>query len=656
MSDPIWKPSSARIKNSKMLSFQRFLAEKVGINLTNYDDLHEFSVNNVEQFWQTLSEFVEIRWADKPSTVLSWTPSKPMRQARWFPGAKLNFAENLLSGCSLDKSILCFVREGGSGREELSLKDLKYRASALAAWMVRRGVKKGDHVAGVVSNSLEAVIAMLATSWVGAVWSSCSPDFGVSGIIDRLAQVQPRVLFFATGYYYNGKFFDCCSKIEDCRDKLKETQYFVGVSPGNHVEVPWVTPFENTIEEGGLLEVPDFAACDFDDPLYIMFSSGTTGRPKCIVHGVGGTLLQHFKELSLHSDLGEGDSLLFFTTCGWMMWNWMVSAIGVGTRVVLYDGSPSFPDLSTLWRIVEKEKVTVFGTSPKFLGACIKEGISPIKYGLAALKGVLSTGAPLLPEHMDWLYSEVKEDILVSSISGGTDILSCFMLGNPLLPVYRGEIQCIGLGMAVESWDEEGNSQKGVKGELVCTKPFVSMPIGFLGDPDGEKFSEAYFDFYPDKDVWRHGDFIEITSNGGVVVYGRSDTTLNPGGVRIGTAEIYRQVEVLPAITDSLVIGKSSDGDVEIWLFVKLAESEELTEALAKLIRSQIRSQLTPRHLPKRIFEVSKIPYTRSGKKVEIAVLNAVDGRKITNLNALVDPEAMEEYEKIRSNYQSLSF
>jgi acetoacetyl-CoA synthetase len=513
-------------------------------------------------------------------------------------------------------------------------------------------------VAGVLANSIEAIVAMLATASIGAIWSSCSPDFGAAGITDRLSQVEPKVVFFTSGYRYNGKWFDCRKTIDQCLGLLPTVTRKILVghgikdATGNFAEGDW----DSFLKLGGLdpkkskpLSI-EFVATSFDHPLYIMFSSGTTGIPKCIVHGAGGTLLQHKKELILHTDVKADDKLMFFTTCGWMMWNWMVSTLSTGASIVIFDGSPSFPDLSALWKIVDDEGVTIFGTSPKFIQACINAEFRPNSvFSFNQLKTILSTGSPLLPEHFEWVYDCIKSDLHLASISGGTDIISCFVLGNPLIPVRVGEIQSPGLGMAIDAWDESGKSVSQEKAELVCTKPFVSMPVQFWNDPTGDAYTAAYFRHFTDPVVWWHGDFIEKTPHGGVIIHGRSDATLNPGGVRIGTAEIYRQVDTMAEIDDSLAIGHRVDGDVEIILFVKLATGYELDEALSRRIRDGIRRNLTQRHVPARIIPVRDIPYTRSGKKVELAVTKAIHGETIANISALANPAALDEYREIAS-------
>jgi acetoacetyl-CoA synthetase len=512
----------------------------------------------------------------------------------------------------------------------------------------KAGVVKGDRVAGVVSNGLEALVAMLATTSLGAIWASCSPDFGPDAIIDRLHQVEPKILFYTTEYQYGGKRFRPVDHLAGVKEKLPSVEQVVLCSPlgDQHPEALGLA-FDDYLSDQ--IEPQYFESMRFDDPVYIMFSSGTTGVPKCVTHGVGGTLLQHKKELAYHTDMTADSRLLYFTTCGWMMWNWMVSALAVDSSIVLFDGSVAQPDLSTLWQVVEEENVTVFGTSPKFISACMQRHIDVASMSLPHVRTILSTGAPLVPEQFAWLYQQIP-DIHVASISGGTDIVSCFMLGIPTLPVYAGEIQGPGLGMDVHAYAENElvDVATGEKGELVCTSPFPSMPVCFWNDEGGVKYTKAYFSHFTDskREIWRHGDYVAMTEHGGIIVYGRSDATLNPGGVRIGTAELYRQVESLSDVEDSLAVGRRSHDDTEIVLFVKLVKGRQLDDDLKSLIRQQIRTHLTPRHLPAEIHAVSDIPYTRSGKKVEMAVTQVIHGESVSNLGALTNPEALQLYKE----------
>jgi acetoacetyl-CoA synthetase len=649
----LWQADEARRRRSEMVAFRSWLNQTHDKNFSGWDDLYAWSVSDLAGFWAAAASYTKIKFHTGPAAT--WQPPPPGRMvgATWFPGAALNYAENLLAGGA---GIVAYA-EGGN-RRELSADHLRLAVARCAAGLRALGVVRGDRVAGVIANVPEAVIAMLATASIGAVWSSCSPDFGVEGVVDRLSQVAPKVVFVTTGYCYNGKMFDCRKNITAFTARLPGLSAVVAVNHlpddlalrADDVAVAAVSQWDDFLPASP--PPMQFASLPFDHPLFIMFSSGTTGVPKCIVHGAGGTLLQHKKELVLHSDLKPGDRLLYFTTCGWMMWNWMVSALSAGVTLVLFEGSLSHPDLDVLWAVVGREKVTALGTSPKFIGACMNARTSPRQ----ALAGhmpatILSTGSPLLPEHFTWIYDHVGKDVHLASICGGTDIISCFMLGNPLLPVRAGEIQAAGLGMDIDVWDDEARPVRAQKGELVCKSPFVSMPVGFWNDPDGSKYHEAYFDYYQDRgiEVWRHGDYVEMTPSGGIIVYGRSDATLNPGGVRIGTAEIYRQVETLPEVADSLAIGRLNGDDTDVVLFVKLNAGVVWSDDLSQRIKGAIRRNLTPRHTPREVIPVSDIPYTRSGKKVELAVTKVIHGEVVKNVGALANPESLAEYHRIRS-------
>jgi acetoacetyl-CoA synthetase len=650
----IWEPCAQQKTNSNMAKFADLVSRTSGLDLYSWDRLYAWSIADINGFWQACAQFVDIIWTNEPRTALALDNSSSIRGAKWFEGGTLNFAENLLK-FTTDKVVITSYLEGLPVQTVTRL-DLWNRVAALTASLKKSGVQKGDRVAGILANSTEAIIAMLATSALGAVWSSCSPDFGVGGIVDRLSQVEPKIVFFTAGYYYGGKWIDCRETISECLKLLPTVERKILVYHDSSRSIDQNSPdnWDDFLQFGGLnprsasrLAI-DFISTNFDHPLYIMFSSGTTGVPKCITHGVGGTLLQHKKELVLHTDVKLDDKLMFFTTCGWMMWNWMVSTLSTGAGIVIFDGAPSYPDLSVLWDVADREGVTIFGTSPKFVQACINADFKPKNhFSLTSLKRILTTGSPLLPEHFEWIYSCIKSDLHLASISGGTDIIGCFALGNPLLPVRVGEIQSPGLGMAIEAWNELGESVRAEKAELVCTKPFVSMPINFWKDPTGVQYTSAYFTHFTNPVVWWHGDFVEITVHGGVIIHGRSDATLNPGGVRIGTAEIYRQVDGFLEIDDSIAIGHRINGDVEVILFVKLVDGCELDSRLNKMIRDEIRRNLTPRHVPARIIAVRQIPYTRSGKKVEIAVTKVIHGEPISNISALANPEALDEYRLI---------
>jgi acetoacetyl-CoA synthetase len=636
---PMWTPSAERIARSRMTRFMEFAGRREDSSFADYDTLYRWSVTRRENFWSAVWDFFGVVGERGPITLVD---GDAMPGARWFPDARLNFAENLLRRRD-DHPALIFRGEDGH-REVISYRHLSDSVARLAASLRAAGVGPGDRVAGFMPNCPETVIAMLAAAGLGATWSSCSPDFGVNGVLDRFGQIEPKVLFSADGYIYNGKRVDCLGRIVEVLEHL------------DCVERVVVVPFlEQTPKVGHIAHamtwdqflgdeaVPEFEALPFDHPLYILYSSGTTGVPKCIVHGAGGTLLQHLKEQGLHTDLGPDDVLFYFTTCGWMMWNWLVSGLAQGATLVLFDGSPFAPDPGALWRVAEEEGVTVFGTSAKYLSALEKAGERPGETrDLSRLRAILSTGSPLVPESFDYVYRHIKADVQLSSISGGTDIVSCFALGCPILPVRRGELQCRGLGMAVEVWDRAGRPVTGTKGELVCVRPFPCMPVGFWNDPDQKKYHDAYFARF--EGVWCHGDYAELTPDGGLVIYGRSDAVLNPGGVRIGTAEIYRQVEKLPEVIESLAIGQDWRGDVRVVLFVRLRDGLRLDEALEKKIRDTIRSNTTPRHVPARIVQVGDIPRTISGKIVELAVREIVHGRPVTNTDALANPESLDEF------------
>ncbi|MBF0552714.1 MAG: acetoacetate--CoA ligase, partial [Deltaproteobacteria bacterium] len=548
-----------------------------------------------------------------------------------------------------DRIALSFKGESTS-TVSITYKELHAQTARLAGSLRKVGIKPGDRVVGFMPNLIETVIAMLACTSVGAIWSSCSPDFGAGGLLDRFGQISPRVLFTANGYSYNGKKFDSLATIGQIAQELPSLEHVIVVpytdSAPDISQIPNGVLFEDFLSKGDATELV-FEQLPANHPVYIMYSSGTTGVPKCIVHGAAGTLVQHLKELKLHADLRREDTIFYYTTCGWMMWNWLVSSLALGARVFLYDGSPFHPGPDALWRLVQDEAVSIFGTSAKYLSAIEKEGVKPSKdFDLSHLRTVLSTGSPLSVESFEYVYRDIKEDIALSSISGGTDIVSCFMLGNPIGPVYSGELQCRGLGMKVEAYDEVGKPVMGEKGELVCAAAAPSMPVKFWDDPDDRKYRSAYFEFFPG--VWSHGDYIEITPRGGVIVHGRSDATLNPGGVRIGTAEIYRQVETIPEVLDSLVIGQDWDNDVRVILFIKLRQGCELNEELLKRIKNTIRNNATPRHVPAKIIAIADIPYTLSGKKVELAVRHVIHGREVKNRSALANPEAVDLYHGLR--------
>jgi acetoacetyl-CoA synthetase len=636
MEKPLWQPSAERVAAANLTRFMGATGRKE----QSYGALHRWSVEDRAAFWNAVWDFCGVV-GEKGGRILD--DGDRMPGARFFPGARLNFAENLLGKRDGADAIVFWGED--KVKRRLSWAELTDQVARLAQALKAEGVGVGDRVAGYVPNMPEAVIGMLATAALGATWSSCSPDFGVRGVLDRFGQIEPKVLIMAEGYYYNGKAFDLVEKAREVLAELPSVKRTV-VFPYTRSDAP-IDALPNAVrwadylgrQKGGAVA---FTRVPFDQPLYIMYSSGTTGVPKCIVHAVGGTLLQHLKEHQLQSDVKPGDRVFYFTTCGWMMWNWLVSGLASGATLLLYDGSPFHPSGNILFDFADAEKMTLFGTSAKWIDACAKAGLEPMKtHSLATVRTMTSTGSPLSPEGFDYVYAKVKRDLCLSSISGGTDIVSCFVLGNPIGPVWKGEIQAPGLGMAVEVWDDTGRKAPvGEKGELVCTKPFPSMPVAFWNDPDGQKYFNAYFARFPG--VWCHGDYAAMTEHGGMVIYGRSDAVLNPGGVRIGTAEIYRQVEQIPEVLESLVIGQDWDNDVRVVLFVKLRQGARLDAAIEDRIRKRIRANASPRHVPAKILEVADIPRTKSGKIVELAVRDVVHGRPIKNKEALANPEALE--------------
>jgi len=646
---PLWSPSDARRGASQLARFIECLAARRDLRFADYTALHRWSIEQPDAFWFELAHFADVRadWADAP--VLRHGERMP--GAEWFPDARLNFAENLLHWRDDHPALIAYDERGT--RRTLSYRQLAAEVARVAAGLREAGVVSGDRVAGFMPNIPETVVAMLAATSLGAIWSSCSPDFGIAGVLDRFGQIAPKVLITADGYFYGGKTLDSLAPISGVLAQLPSVHTVI-VVPGVHAE-PAMASLQSAASDpprrislwerfgtpGAKLSFPRLP---FAHPLFVMYSSGTTGKPKCIVHGAGGTLLQHLKEHLLQVDLRRNDRLFYFTTCGWMMWNWLVSGLAVGATLVLYDGSPFHPDEGVLWRMAESEHVSIFGTSPKYLSALEKSAWRPHEHvQLPSLRTVLSTGSPLAPEQFDFVYRSIKDDIQLASISGGTDIISSFCIGNPLSPVYRGELQGPGLGMAVDVIDDAGRSlPPGEKGELVCRRSFPSMPLGFWGDDDGSRYRKAYFERFPG--LWHHGDYALRTPSGGFVILGRSDAVLNPGGVRIGTAEIYRQVETLPEVLESLCVGQDWQGDVRVVLFVRLREGVALDEALQQRIRQTIRANTTPRHVPARIVAVPEIPRTISGKIVELAVRNVVHGLPVNNTDALANPQALEHF------------
>lgn len=649
MNKPIWTPSSERIAQSNLQKYFSFLEVNYKLRFSDFSELYNWSVREIENFWKSIWEFSGIIHSKKYSAIYEGTE---IWNCKWFPDAKLNIAENLLR-FNDDRMAIISERENYP-EVRISYKELYSLVAKVAASLRDIGVKRGDRVAAFISNVPEAVIGMLATTSLGAIWSSTSPDFGIQGVLDRFTQIEPKVLFAIESYYYNGKHVDCTEKINSIVKSISSIEKVILVNEyidfdiNQQVSTQSDNPnslYFNQLQKNNLNEL-EYNYSDFDHPVYIMYSSGTTGKPKCIVHGAGGTLLQHFKELVLHTDLKREDVITYFTTCGWMMWNWLVSSFQTGATVLLIDGNPVYPNERRLWDIIEKHNVSIFGTSPKYLTLIEKSGLIPKRaFNLTSIKTILSTGAPLTDSNFDWVYKNVKDDVLLSSISGGTDIISCFMLGCPILPVYSGEIQTRGLGMKVESWDEAGKPLIEGKGELVCSAPFPSRPIYFWNDENKEKYMSAYFEYYPG--VWRHGDFIRITKNGGVVVYGRSDATLNPGGVRIGTAEIYRIVEAMEEIADSLVVGQNWKNDVRVILYVVLKNELKLGDQLIKKIKEQIKLNASPRHVPSKIIQINEVPHTISGKKVELAVTRILNGEEVDNKDALSNPKSLDQFEPI---------
>jgi acetoacetyl-CoA synthetase len=641
MTAPVWTPSADRIEGSNIKRFMRFVHERFAAEVPDYPALYDWSNTHPDRFWTAVWEFCGIRGSGDLTPAYEHFDRMP--GCRFFPRTEINFAQNLLRYRD-DRAALIARGEDGSTRT-LSYAELVDEVRRLRAALRAEGVGEGDRVAGFVPNRPEAVIAMLAAASLGAIWSSCSPDFGIHGVLDRFGQIAPKVLFTADGYLYGGKHFDCLEKVSGILAQLPSVQRVVvfpyAGSSRTLAELPNAVAWSDYVKPTS--ELLSYLPGAFDRPQYILYSSGTTGVPKCIVHGQGGTLIQHLKELVLHTDLKREDRIFYYTTCGWMMWNWLVSSLAVGATVVLYDGSPFHPGPASLFDLVDELSISVFGTSAKWISAVEKAGVKPREtHKLSKLKTILSTGSPLAPESYDYIYRDVKENVLLASISGGTDIVSCFALGNPTLPVYRGELQCRGLGMKVEILDDDGHPLRGVPGELACTQPFPSMPVGFWNDPDGAKYRAAYFEHIPN--VWCHGDLAILTEHDGIVILGRSDATLNPGGVRIGTAEIYRQVEKLPEVLESICVAQEWDHDVRIVLFVRMREGHVLDEAMQARIRKLIRDHTTPRHVPAKILAVPDIPRTISGKIVELAVREVIHGRPVKNTDALANPEALEYF------------
>ena len=650
MSKILWQPPSASIQSANMTRFREKVSDDYNVALADYDALYQWSLAEPEKFWLSVWDWCGVVSSARGDKVLL-DPEK-MPGASWFPQARLNFAENLLQTHGPDPALV-FRSEDNVSRT-LSWDELHQQVARVANYLRSIGITAGDRVAAFMPNLPETIVAMLAATSIGAVWSSSSPDFGVRGVVDRFGQIEPKVLFTTDGYYYNGKFHDSMDKVAEFLKEIGSVSHVVVIpfeDPSLPVQISHRDDIPDAIDYATLCDnhsanMPVFEQLPFSHPLYVMYSSGTTGVPKCIVHSAGGSLLQHLKEQNLHCNINSGDRLFYFTTCGWMMWNWLVTGLASGATLMLYDGSPFYPNANVLFDFAEQERINVLGTSAKYIDALSKEGLRPADtHDLGSVRSILSTGSPLSPEGFSYIYENVKQDVCLSSISGGTDILACFVGGNPVLPVYHGEIQCRLLGMAVEVFDDAGKPVYGDKGELVCTNVFPSMPIGFWNDEDGSKYHKAYFDRFDN--VWCHGDFVALTETGGMVVYGRSDAVLNPGGVRIGTAEIYRQVELLDEIVESLVVGQQWQSDTRVVLFVRLREDVVLDNELQQKIKDRVRANCTPRHVPSRIVAVKDIPRTRSGKIVELAVRNVVHGEPVKNKEALANPEALALFENI---------
>jgi acetoacetyl-CoA synthetase len=642
----LWSPDRVRIENTNMFRFMKVINQKFNRNFSEYADVYQWSIDHIPDFWASLWDFLQIKTSRPYDRVIDSLDKMP--GAQWFSNARLNFAENLLQ--FRDQQVALIFKGENQDCLKMTYAQLYAEVAGVARSMKSMGIQPNDRVVGFMPNLPQTIVAMLAAVSLGATWSSCSPDFGIKGVLDRFGQIQPSLLFTADGYWFKGRKIDSLDRISEILKSLPSLKKVVVVPYTD--ENPGIDHLPNAVHYRDFVaSQPDptieFAQLPFDHPLYIMYSSGTTGLPKCMVQSTGGILIHHLKELVLHTDLKREDTIFYFTTCGWMMWNWLVSSLAVGATLVLFDGNPFHPHPGTLWELAEQEKISVFGTSAGYLAALQNTGLKPGReYDLTSLKALLSTGSPLSIEGFDYVYREIKDDLQLASISGGTDINGCFALGNPMGPVYAGELQCRGLAMKVFSFDESGQPVINQQGELVCTAPFPSMPIYFWDDPDGQKYLQAYFDVYPG--VWRHGDFIEITNRGGVIIYGRSDTTLNPGGVRIGTADIYRQVELIEEIADCVVVGQDWKNDVRVILFVVMAKGVALSPELKDRIKKTIRLNASPRHVPAKIIEVPDIPYTLNMKKVELAVKKVIESRPVLNKDALRNPQSLDHFANLK--------